>query len=142
MDVCMALLYGVWHLCQERRPCPDPYATALAVLMCLSPATFAHSYSHISGNDWVITCNDGTEINITGSEADVHNSVRSSCRGHVAAPVGGLVGVADAAAPVTGVGATPRPNKTNHNSVRSSKTQAASQPDEAPAPAKLEQKPR
>jgi hypothetical protein len=71
------------------------------VLLCLSPLAFAHSYSHISGNDWVITCNDGTEINVTGTETHVYNSVRSACRNHAVTP-----------------GA-------NHNSVRSNKSNIA-----------------
>ena len=74
---------------------------ALALLLCLSPLASAHSYSHINGNDWVITCNDGTEINVSGSETHVYNSVRSSCRNHGAAP------------------------RANHNSVRSSKSTIA-----------------
>ena len=65
-------------------------ASAAAVLLLLPSLAVAHSYSQITGNDWVITCNDGTEINISGSESYVHNSVRSSCRGHEAAPVEGV----------------------------------------------------
>ncbi len=65
-------------------------ASAAAVLLLLPSLAVAHSCSHLTGNDWVITCNDGTGINISGSESYVHNSVRSSCRGHEAAPVEGV----------------------------------------------------
>lgn len=94
----------------------------LVLLLSMTPLAFAHSYSHINGNDWVITCNDGTEINVTGSETHVYNSVRSSCRGHEAAPSDNVAEATGEAGPAIG----------NHNSVRSNKSTVA--PDLTPAP--------
>jgi hypothetical protein len=99
-----------------------PSCSAVLLLLSLVPLASAHSYSHINGNDWVITCNDGTEINVTGSETQVYNSVRSSCRGHEAAPV-------DSVAEATGEAGLA---SANHNSARSNKNTVA--PDLTPAP--------
>jgi hypothetical protein len=93
----------------------------LVLLLFMTPLAFGHSYSHISGNEWVITCNDGTEI-VTGSETQVYNSVRSSCRGHEAAPPDNVAEATGEAGPAIG----------NHNSVRSNKSTVA--PDLTPAP--------
>jgi hypothetical protein len=113
---------------------PIRHCGTLAILLCLSPLTYAHSYSHINGNDWVITCNDGTEINISGSETQVYNSVRSSCRGHEAAPADS---VAEAATGEAGLASG------NHNTARSSKsTVAPDLPLAPPPPRRLDQAPR
>lgn len=109
---------------------------AFVILSCLATVAGAHSYSHINGNDWVITCNDGTEINFSGSETQVYNSVRSSCRGHEAAPADGtgLAGAQGTGSLATG----------NHNSVRSNKsTIAAPEPPASTTPlVRKEQAPR
>jgi hypothetical protein len=112
---------------------PTRHSSTLAVLLCLSPLTYAHSYSHINGNDWVITCNDGTEINVTGSETHVYNSVRSSCRGHEAAPVDNVAEASGEAGLASG----------NHNSVRSNKsTVAPDLPLAPPPPRRVDPAPR
>lgn len=108
--------------------------SATAFLLCLPSLAFAHSYSHINGNDWVITCNDGTEVNISGSESYVHNSVRSSCRGHEAAPADTVASAAGEGGPATTTTGTAPAARADHNSVRSSKATVAPAPDAPVAP--------